>query len=45
VIGAPLAIDGDRFAQAAGNLPEVLRRICQRVHGYGDVPVRKPPRI
>lgn len=45
VIGAPLAIDGDRFAQAAGNLPEVLRRICQRVHAHGDVPVRKPPRV
>ncbi|MFN5850614.1 MAG: orotidine 5'-phosphate decarboxylase / HUMPS family protein [Pirellulaceae bacterium] len=45
VIGAPLAIDGDRFAQAAGNLPEVLRRICQRVHAHGEVLVRKPPRV
>jgi 3-hexulose-6-phosphate synthase len=39
VIGAPLAIDADRFAQAAGDLPETLRRICEQVHAFGDVPV------
>lgn len=33
VIGAPLAIDSDRFAQAAGDLETTLRRICEAVHG------------
>lgn len=32
VVGAPLAIDNDRFAQAAGDLEATLRRICQAVH-------------
>ncbi len=39
VIGAPLAIDPDRFQQAGGNLEAVLKRICDEVHAYGDVPV------
>ena len=43
VIGAPLAIDGDKFAQASGDLSSVLRRICDAVHSHGDVPVRKMP--
>lgn len=43
VIGAPLAIDSDRFAQAAGDLGSVLKKICDAVHGHGDVAVRRPP--
>ncbi len=43
VIGAPLAIDSDKFAQASGDLGSVLRRICDAVHSHGDVPVRKTP--
>jgi 3-hexulose-6-phosphate synthase/6-phospho-3-hexuloisomerase len=39
VIGAPLVIDSDRFAQAANDPMGVLRRICQEVHAYGDVAV------
>ncbi len=40
VIGAPLAIDPDRFQQAGGDLEAVLRRICDEVHSYGDVHVK-----
>ena len=40
VIGAPLVIDSDRFAQASNEPMGVLKRICQEVHDYGDVPVR-----
>ncbi|MCA9190629.1 MAG: orotidine 5'-phosphate decarboxylase [Planctomycetales bacterium] len=40
VIGAPLAIEPDRFARAGGNLGEVLKQICDQVHAYGDVPVK-----
>lgn len=39
VIGAPLAVDADSFRTAGGNLEDILRLICNRVHGYGDVPV------
>lgn len=39
VIGAPLAIDPERFQQAGGDLEAVLRRICDEVHNFGDVPV------
>jgi len=39
VIGAPLAIDDAAFKTAGGDLEDKLRFICQRVHGYGDVPV------
>lgn len=42
VIGAPLAINPDRFEQAGGNLESVLRQICDEVHSVGDVPVRRP---
>lgn len=35
VIGAPLAIDGDRFSQAGGDLAKVLRQICDAVHAQG----------
>ena len=40
VIGAPLVIDADSFSRGAGNVEEVLRKICERVHSYGDVPVK-----
>ena len=40
VIGAPLAIDADSFSRGAGNVEEVLRKICERVHANGDVPVK-----
>ena len=40
VIGAPLAIDADSFSRGAGNIEDVLRKICERVHAYGDVPVK-----
>ncbi|XZE53269.1 orotidine 5'-phosphate decarboxylase / HUMPS family protein [Planctomycetaceae bacterium SH139] len=36
VIGAPLAIDSDRFAQAAGDLPAILKKICDAVHGNSN---------
>lgn len=39
VIGAPLAVDADAFKTADGNLEGMLRIICDRVHGYGDVKV------
>ncbi|MBX3421258.1 MAG: orotidine 5'-phosphate decarboxylase [Pirellulaceae bacterium] len=42
VIGAPLAINPDRFERAGGNLETVLRQICDAVHAYGDVPVTRP---
>lgn len=40
VIGAPLVIDSDRFAQAANDPMAVLRRICDEVHAFGDVAVK-----
>jgi 3-hexulose-6-phosphate synthase len=39
VIGAPLAIDAHSFKTADGNLEAVLKRICDKVHAYGDIPV------
>lgn len=41
VLGAPLTIDANSFHTAAGDVEGALREICQRVHGYGDVPVGK----
>jgi 3-hexulose-6-phosphate synthase/6-phospho-3-hexuloisomerase len=41
VIGAPLVIDSDRFSTATNDPMGVLRKICQEVHGFGDVPVRR----
>ncbi len=41
VIGAPLAINADRFERAGGDLEQVLRQICSEVHAFGDVSVRK----
>lgn len=44
VIGAPLVIDSDRFAQAANDPMAVLKRICDEVHAFGDVPVKNERR-
>jgi 3-hexulose-6-phosphate synthase len=41
VIGAPLAIDAHAFRTAAGDLEGVLRLICEKVHAYGDIKVKK----
>jgi 3-hexulose-6-phosphate synthase len=41
VIGAPLAINPDRFERAGGDLQQVLKQICDEVHKFGDVPVRR----
>ncbi|WP_168564603.1 orotidine 5'-phosphate decarboxylase / HUMPS family protein [Crateriforma spongiae] len=37
VLGAPLTIDNDRFQAASGDIEGALRKICDHVHGYGDV--------
>ena len=39
VIGAPLAIDADSFSKGK-DVASVLREICDKVHAYGDVPVK-----
>ena len=39
VLGAPLTIDADAFKTATGDVEGSLRLICEKVHGYGDVPV------
>lgn len=44
VIGAPLAIDAHAFSTAAGDIEEILREICQKVHAFGDVPITAPTR-
>jgi len=41
VIGAPLAIEADRFETASG-MEDVLSTICDEVHAYGDVPLSSP---
>src|SRR5687768_771583 len=41
VLGAPLVIDADAFRTASGDVEGSLRMICEKVHGYGDVPVGK----
>ncbi|MDA0315012.1 MAG: orotidine 5'-phosphate decarboxylase [Bacteroidetes bacterium] len=41
VLGAPLTIDADAFKTADGNLEESLRMICQAIHAYGDIPIKK----
>ena len=43
VLGAPLTIDADAFKTADGDLESSLRLICQKIHGYGDVPVTSNP--
>lgn len=44
VLGAPLTVDADQFKTADGDLESILRKICERVHGFGDVPVGKERR-
>jgi 3-hexulose-6-phosphate synthase/6-phospho-3-hexuloisomerase len=39
VLGAPLTIDAEAFKTADGDVESSLRLICERVHGFGDVPV------
>jgi 3-hexulose-6-phosphate synthase len=39
VLGAPITIDADAFKTSDGDLETSLRLVCQRIHGYGDVPV------
>ena len=41
VIGAPLAIDAHAFRTAEGDLEGTLRLICEKVHAFGDVKVKK----
>lgn len=41
VLGAPLTIDADAFRTADGDLESALRRICAKIHAYGEVPVGK----
>ncbi len=41
VIGAPLAIDAHAFQTASGNLEDSLRLICDTVHAFGDIPIKK----
>lgn len=44
VIGAPLAVDAHSFRTAAGDVPGMLRLICEKVHAFGDVKVPKESR-
>ncbi len=37
VIGAPLTIDAESFRVADGNIEASLRKICEKVHAYGDI--------
>ncbi|HRE82143.1 MAG TPA: orotidine 5'-phosphate decarboxylase [Opitutaceae bacterium] len=39
VLGAPLTIDADAFKTADGDLESSLRLICEKIHGYGDIPL------
>jgi 3-hexulose-6-phosphate synthase/6-phospho-3-hexuloisomerase len=41
VLGAPLVIDAAAFKNASGNVEHSLRMICEKVHSYGDVAVRR----
>lgn len=36
VLGAPLTIDAEAFKTASGNLEDVLRLICDKVHAYRE---------
>ncbi len=44
VIGAPLTIDAYAFRTAAGDLEGALKLICEKVHAYGDVAVKRESR-
>jgi 3-hexulose-6-phosphate synthase len=35
VLGAPLTVDADSFKTARGDLGQILRQICDKVHSYG----------
>lgn len=37
VLGAPLTVDAHAFKAPPGDVEGVLREICERVHGYGDM--------
>jgi 3-hexulose-6-phosphate synthase/6-phospho-3-hexuloisomerase len=37
VIGAPLAIDASSFKTASGDVEQILKTICDKVHAFGDV--------
>ena len=41
VLGAPLTIDADAFKTAKGDVEGSLRMICDAVHAFGDVPIRR----
>lgn len=41
VLGAPLTIDADAFKTATGDVESALRKICDHVHGYGDVAIQE----
>jgi len=41
VLGAPLTIDADAFKTADGDLEASLRLICERIHAYGDMPIKE----
>jgi 3-hexulose-6-phosphate synthase/6-phospho-3-hexuloisomerase len=41
VLGAPLTIDADAFKTAAGDVEGSLRLICETVHAYGEVEVKR----
>jgi 3-hexulose-6-phosphate synthase/6-phospho-3-hexuloisomerase len=41
VLGAPLTIDAEAFKTAEGDVESSLRLICEKVHAYGDVAVKK----
>ncbi|TFG75062.1 MAG: D-arabino 3-hexulose 6-phosphate aldehyde lyase [Flavobacteriales bacterium] len=40
VLGAPLTIDADAFKTADGDLESSLRLICDKIHAYGEVPLK-----
>ena len=39
VLGAPLTIDADAFKTASGDVEGALRKICEKVHGFGEVKI------
>lgn len=41
VLGAPLTIDADAFKTADGNLEASLRMICEKIHSYGEIEIKK----
>ena len=43
VIGAPLVIQGHAFRSASGDIEEMLRTICEKVHAYGEIDVARNP--